>query len=556
VRQDVILSFQVPIGGRRMAGTPLFKTVQRALRLARAGHRGGLDADAVVTRWQETAALRSRREFLLTSTLALAGAATACVPLVPQRPGAADVVVIGAGIAGLTAAYRLVQAGVKVRLFEAQNRIGGRILSLRNHFADGQVAELGGELIDSGHRHLRSLAAELGLALDDLEQDQPELARTVWFFEGRRRSEQEVIEAFLPIAAAIERDLATLGEGDITYQTPQNAAALDRESLSDWFDRHGISGWIRSLLAVAYTTEMGLEPEQQSALNLLTFISPEPDPFRVFGESDERFHVRGGNDLVIQELGRRLGSVIEIGAVLESLRQSAAGAYRLSLRRDGASSEVTASHVILILPVTTLRQVDLKLDLPAIKRRAIAELAYGTNAKLMIGFARRIWRESTASDGSTFSDLPYQTSWETSRMQAGPAGILTNFVGGQHGIDIGQGSAADQAERAVADLDRLYPGIAAQRSGMREARFHWPSHPWTLGSYLCLRPGDWTGLGGAIAEPVGRLRFAGEHCSTLAQGFMEGGCETGDNAAAELLAELGLVAPGSTLRRVLMGRAA
>lgn len=531
-----------------MAGTPLFKAVQRALRLARAGHHGGLDADAVMARWQETAPLRSRREFLLTSTLALAGAAAGCVPLAPQRPGAVEVVVIGAGIAGLTAAYRLAQAGIKVRLFEAQTRIGGRILSLRKHFADGQVAELGGELIDSGHRHLRSLAAELGLALDDLEQDQPELARTLWFFEGRRRSEREVIEAFLPIAAAIERDLATLGAGDITYLTPQNAEALDRESLSDWFDRHGISGWIRSLLAVAYTTEMGLEPEQQSALNLLTFISAEPDPFRVFGESDERFHVRGGNDLVIQELGRRLGGVIETGAVLESLRQSATGAYRLSLRRDGASAEVTASHVILTLPVTTLRQVDLKLDLPAIKRRAIAELAYGTNAKLMIGFARRIWREAAASDGSTFSDLPFQTSWETSRMQTGSAGILTNFVGGQHGIDIGQGSAADQAERAVADLERLFPGIAAQRIGMREACFHWPSHPWTQGSYLCLRPGDWTRFGGAFAEPVGRLQFAGEHCSIEAQGFMEGGCETGQDAADAVLTELGLKTAGLDLR--------
>lgn len=102
--------------------------------------------------------------------------------------------------------------------------------------------------------------------------------------------------------------------------------------------------------------------------------------------------------------------MIETGAVLELLRQSATGAYRLSLRRDGASSEVTASHVILTLPVTTLRQVDLRLDLPTIKRRAIAELAYGTNAKLMIGFARRIWRETAASDGSTFSDLPYQIS--------------------------------------------------------------------------------------------------------------------------------------------------
>lgn len=88
-----------------------------------------------MTCWQETAALRSRRELLLTSTLALAGAATACVPLAPQRPGAANV--IGTGIAGLPAVYRLAQAGVRVRLFAARTRIGGRILSLRNHFADG-----------------------------------------------------------------------------------------------------------------------------------------------------------------------------------------------------------------------------------------------------------------------------------------------------------------------------------------------------------------------------------------------------------------------------------
>ena len=538
-----------------MAGTPLFKQVQRALRLAWASHRRGLDADAVMAHWQETAFLRSRREFLRTSTLALAGMATGCIPVARQSP-AADVVVIGGGIAGLTAAYRLAQAGVKVRLFEAQTRLGGRILSLRNHFADGQVAELGGELIDSGHRHLRGLIAELGLALDDFEQDQPELARALWFFEGRRRSEREVIEAFRPIAAAIERDRAVLDEGDITYRTPRHAETLDRESLSDWFDRHGISGWIRRLLTVAYVTEMGLEVEQQSALNLLTFISSDPDPFRVFGESDERFHVRGGNDRVIQELGRRLGHVIETGMALESLRQSPTGVYRLSLRRNGVSAEVTATHVILTLPVTTLRQVNLKLELPAIKRRAIAELAYGTNAKLMIGFTRRIWREGAASDGSTFADLPYQTTWETSRMQAGAAGILTNFVGGRHGLDIGRGSAADQAAHVVTDLEQIYPGIAARRAGMPEARFHWPSHPWAQGSYLCLRPGDWTGLGGAIAESVGRLRFAGEHCSTLAQGFMEGGCETGESAAAEVLAELGLARPVAAWRNRLMRQVA
>ncbi|MDP9139798.1 MAG: FAD-dependent oxidoreductase, partial [Pseudomonadota bacterium] len=479
-------------------------------------------------------------------------------PLQPRREGpqAPDVAVVGAGIAGLTAAYRLHRAGVKVRLYEAQERIGGRMLSLRNHFADGQIAELGAELIDSGHTHMRAMAAELGLILDDFEEDQPELARTLWFFEGKRRSDREVIEAFRPVAAAIERDLATLGDGDITYSESQNAEELDRLSITQWFERHGISGWIRKLLSVAYTTEMGLEPEQQSALNLLTFISAEPEPFKIFGDSDERYHVRGGNDQVTSGLAQRLASVIETGSVLEALTQAADGSYRLSLRRGAASSEVRASHVILTVPVPLLRQVRLDVELPPVKRKAIAELAYGTNAKLMIGFAQRTWRGAAASDGSSFSDLPFQTSWETSRAQAGSAGILTNFVGGQHGLDIGQGTAVARAAAAVADLEHLYPGIAAQRAGMQEARFHWPTNPWVQGSYLCLRPGEWTTLGGAIAEPVGGLRFAGEHCSVDNQGFMEGGCETGERVAAELLAELGIRQIAQLGRRGLLGLAA
>lgn len=540
-----------------MANTSLFRALQRSMRMARLSLRSGLSAEEILQRWGEAAPDRSRRAFLRSAAFVAAGAAAACVPILPRRegPGEAEVVVIGAGIAGLTAAYRLRRAGVRVRVFEAQERIGGRMLSLRNHFADGQVAELGAELIDTGHSHMRALAAELGLVLDDFEKDEPQLARSLWYFDGRRRSDREVVEAFTPIAAAIERDLATLGDGDISYRETQNAEALDRLSISEWFDRHGISGWIRKLLSVAYTTEMGLEPERQSALNLLTFISPEPDPFRIFGDSDERFHVRGGNDLVTSGLGRTLEGVIETGSVLEALAQSADGSYRLSLRRGSSSQEVRASHVILTLPVTLLRQLRLDLELPPIKRKAIAGLAYGTNAKLMIGFAQRTWRGAAASDGSTFSDLPFQTTWETSRAQAGSAGILTNFVGGQHGLDVGRGSAAEQAAQAVAGLERLYPGIAAQRAGMKEARFHWPGNPWVQGSYLCARPGDWTALGGAIAEPVGRLRFAGEHCSVDNQGFMEGGCETGERVAAELLSELGVRPLALRGRRGVLGLA-
>jgi monoamine oxidase len=451
--------------------------------------------------------------------------------------------VVGAGIAGLTCAYRLKNAGVRVRVLEAQERVGGRILTLRGHFQDGQVVELGGELIDSGHTHLRNLARELGLTLDDLSAGSAGLARALWYFAGTLRSEREVVDAFRPIARAIERDLASIEPGAISQRTPRRAHALDRESLAAWLDRHGVRDWIRALLEVAYTTEMGREPGEQSALNLLTFISTEPDPFRVFGESDERYHVRGGNDLVTTRLAERLEGRIETGHRLESIALAADGSHRLSFRVDGASREVAADHVVLTLPFTKLREVRLDLELPAAKRRAIDELGYGTNAKLMIGFSERIWRTRHGSNGSVLTDLPFQLAWESTRLQPGTGGIVVLYSGGRRGVEAGLGTPAEQAARLCASLDRVFPGVAALRTG--EVRFHWPSFEWARGSYACYRPGQWTTIAGAEGEAVGNLRFAGEHTSADFQGFMEGGAETGTRAAREVLGALGLPLPDS-----------
>jgi monoamine oxidase len=248
-----------------------------------------------------------------------------------------------------------------------------------------------------------------------------------------------------------------------------------------------------------------------------------------------------------------VAAVVETGTVLEAVSQDANGIYRLSLRRGADSRDHLASHVVLTCPLTTLRDVRLDVELPEVKRQAIREIRYGTNAKLMVGFSGRPWRKA-GSDGSTFTDLAYQSSWEASRGQAGDAGILTNFVGGRHGVEIGQGSATEQAALAVSGLDKVYPGAGTLRKGMAEARFHWPSFPWTRGSYLCFQPGDWTRFAGAAAEPVGRLRFAGEHTSAEYQGFMEGGCATGEAVAAELIREFGKqpVARLVTRRRMIM----
>lgn len=538
-----------------MGRTPLFRLLQRAARIARASLHVDVPLDEFHQHRVEHRIDVRRRRLLqgAGAGLVLAGCRGASLP----RPdaGMEEVAIVGAGIAGLTAAWRLRQAGVPVRVYEAQSRIGGRMLSLRDHFADGQVVELGGELIDTGHVRIRALADELDLALDDL-LDGDDDADT-WFFDGRAIGERELVEAFVPVAAAIERDLARIGDDDLTYhgETPQtfvHVQALDALSIADWFDRNGVSGWLRKLLDIAYTTEMGLEIDEQSALNFLTFIGTEADRFHVFGESDERFHVRGGNDRIVHGVAGKVADAIDTGSVLEAIRGDGDG-YVLSFRRDGATRDVRAKQVILALPFTLLRKVRIDVELPAAKRRSIDQLAYGTNAKLMIGYGARTWRTHGAN-GASMSDLGYQTTWDTSRKQAGGAGVLTNFTGGRHGVDIGQGTPKQQADAATALLDRVFPGLAGARAGMREARFHWPSNPWVLGSYACFRPGDWSGFLGAEGESVGGLHFAGEHCSAEAQGFMEGGCETGEAAARAVLARLGLAPPEALSARPRRGR--
>jgi len=531
-----------------MGRTPLFRLLRRAARIARSSLHAPMPLDEFYARGREAAAsvqpvsgvTLDRRRFLQSAGAGLVLAGCATLPK-PVAPAGDEVVVVGAGIAGLTAAWRLRQAGMRVRVYEAQTRVGGRMFSLRNHFADGQVVELGGELIDTDHVRIRALAAEMGLALDDLLDGDDD--RDAWWFDGRAVTEHEIVAAFVPVAAAIERDLALLGDDALTYHgaapaTFAHAQALDALSIAQWFDRNGVDGWLRKLLDVAYTTEMGLEIGEQSALNFLTFIGTDTDAFKAFGGSDERFHVRGGNDLIPQRVAAKVADAIDTGSALEALRGDRDG-YTLTFRRDGASRDVRARQVILALPFTLLRKVRLDVALPPAKQRSIARLAYGTNAKLMIGYDRRVWRAHGAN-GASMSDLAYQTTWEASRKQAGTAGVLTNFTGGRHGLALGDGTPKQQAELATAALEAVFPGVAAARAGMREARFHWPSQPWTLGSYACFRPGDWTGFRGAMGESVGGLHFAGEHCAPETQGFMEGGCESGETAAAAVLSALGL----------------
>jgi monoamine oxidase len=295
---------------------------------------------------------------------------------------------------------------------------------------------------------------------------------------------------------------------------------------------------VTKILRAAYVGEYGLEIDQQSALNLLMTMGDETpaDDLRVFGTSDERFHIAEGNDRVPALLGERLTSPVEFGTRLESLASDGSG-FTLALRHDNAVIEAKADIVVLALPFTLLRQLDVRVKLPEAKRKTIQELGYGTNAKLIAGFSRRVWEESE-STGYTFTDLEFQCCWETSRGQPGSHAILTNFAGGKLGERLNDGEIQERALAFTSQVKKIYPGAAAAFT-TKAVRQHWPSAPFALGSYTCYKPGQYSTLADSVATPVGNLFFAGEHTSADFNGYMEGAAESGERAAKEVLAKVG-----------------
>ena len=484
-------------------------------------------------------------------------AATGVISLLPtaklsfSQPGAADpkILVVGAGVAGLTVAHRLKQAGVAVDLVEASRRVGGRLLSLSGIADCPGVVELGGEFIDSRHTAVRSLAAELGLELADLRAADAGLDPEILYFQGQRITHQQVAMEFAPLAQRIAQDLAslslqpasgTLKGQEISYHNASpDAVRLDRQSLAEYLAAAPISPVIDRLVRVAYITEFGRDAEAQSCLNMLFLIGSEAGEWSTYGISDERYHIVGGNQQLPQKLASQLEDRIELGTALESIRITSGGSYRVSLRQGATSLERVYDRVVLTVPFSTLRQVELAVELPPAKQKSIAELGYGTCGKLAIPFHERLWRSRYGSTISIYTDLDFQNTWESARYSTLPSGWVTDLRGGLGGISLGDRSPSYQAQGLTTDLEPLFPGISQVKQG-QAVQAVWATEPYALGSYSCYLPGQWTTIGGAEGERVGNLWFAGEHCSAGSQGYMNGACETAEIVAKGILQQLGM----------------
>jgi monoamine oxidase len=466
--------------------------------------------------------------------------------LTPAARGASPptIVVVGAGLAGLTCAYRLRRAGYIAQIHEASSRVGGRCWSGRGFFADGQIYERGGELIDQGHTQIRNLAQDLGLRLDNLLRAEQNGTELLGFIDGSPYTYEELTDDVKDIWQKLHADVSAASFPTQFDGFTQRGYELDQMSIIDWLNESipngGASSRLGQFLDVAYNIEYGAESDEQSSLNLLYLLGyVGQGQFRLFGKSNEKYHVRGGNDQIPTRLAEILGGQITLGSELVAVKRTPAGAYSLTFRQGAASKTVTADKVVFALPFSILRRsVGLsKAGFSAKKLEAIEEQGMGTNSKLHVQFTRRHWND-LASNGETYSDTGYQITWDVSRAQSGASGILVNYTGGDIGASFGSGTPTTRAQQFLTRIEPVLPGLSQYWNGKATVDF-WPGYEWTRGSYSYYKVGQYTAFGGIEGRQEGNAHFCGEHTSVDYQGYLNGAVETGERAAAEVVADLG-----------------
>jgi monoamine oxidase len=538
--------------GGEMARTPLQRALHRLAREHQAASQLGIE----VEEYRE--ARISRRE-LLTRTGAVGAAVALGGPLALARSaraaGAPRIAIVGGGIAGLTAALTLQDAGVYADVYESSGRVGGRMHSDWQEFgtgywANGQQAELCGELIDSDHKTILQLAQRFKLPTVDLLQAQPNGTEdTYWIFGADYPYAQASID-FKPVHNTLQGQVQAAGYPTLYNSFTPTGQFFDRMTLYDWISNYvpgGHGSRFGALLNAAYNEEYGAETTDQSALNLIYLLGFKAGPgtWSVYGASDERYHLVGGNaNLPVAIAGALPGGSVHLGYRMTSIALASDGSIKVSFANG---KTITADHVLLCLPFAVLRTLDYKkAGFDQLKKTAITQMGTGRNVKLNVQFDSRLWNQS-GSTGSLYSDQSFQSGWEVTRGQGGSTGILVEYPGASTAQAMGQSNpystsannpnVTTYAQQFLAQLEPIFPGITARWNG--KAMLSTPAtDPNFLLSYSYWKPGQYTGFSGYERMRQGNIHFAGEHCSIDFQGFMEGGAAEGVRAANEILADV------------------
>jgi monoamine oxidase len=468
------------------------------------------------------------------------------------------IAIVGAGIAGLNAAITLQDAGLACDVYEAADRVGGRIHSDVTTWADSLVSEWCGEFIDADHMAMHGLIRRFGLETRGLDRERAGRSRPLLYFFGRAYSAEDLARAFQALAPILSQQYQEAGFPTTYAHFTQEGYRLDHLSAHDWIEQYVSGGHatpVGCYLDFACRGINGLETTEQSALNLvylfaawgLSRSSNTEGP--LYGTTE----IVGGNERLPQAVAGSLpdGS-IHLGHRLVALERKDSG-VNLTFATTSGSLQTQCDKVILTLPFSALRHVEYgQAGFDALKRTAIEQLGYGAISKLVLEFDQRYWDGHGLwphTLGSFFvTDLDIQTVWDASIGQEGPHGLLLNYTSGHRGATYAPPApytTSDDfpgiqgyAQGCLKQLELVFPGISAHYTG-KAALSYATGDPYLLGSYSCWRVGQYTQFAGYEGVRQGQIHFAGEHCSLEFQGYMEGAAREGARAAREVIEDGG-----------------
>jgi monoamine oxidase len=508
--------------------------VQRALRLypsPGSGEEGGIPIANGITRRGLLGAVA-------------AGATVAALPKSARAAGrSADVIVVGAGLAGLTAARQIARAGRSVTVLEARDRVGGRVLS---HRIAGTYAEMGGMFTGPTQDRIQALAAEVGVGTFPSYNT----GNNVFYANGRRLEypsdtpfgtapPDPVVAGDIALAVAQLDQMALEVPVDQPW-TSASAEEWDRQTLDTWLREH-TSGSAEFMAVSSAATEaiFGGEPRDLSLLYTLFYIAASGNEqnagtfernFNTAGGAQERRFVDGAETIVLR-VAAALGASIRLSSPVDRIDQSGSRVMVYVGRR-----RFFAQRVIVAVPPTLAGRIVYDPLLPALRDQLVQRMPQGTLMKFEAIYDTPFWRARGLTGQAVSENGPIKVTFDASP-QDGSRGILMGFIGGHEARVWGNRPAS---ERRTAALQSLAAYFGNEALAPREvAEFDWSAEAWSRGCPVAvLGPGTLIDFGAALRTPVGRIHWAGTETSTYWNGYMDGAVRSGERAAEEALAEL------------------